>query len=477
MKKVFNFKNLKTIQKNKEGTIGFLLLSLLIVIALYTLFFIPSDTRSEWNNPLYWIDYPKNAAPAWINFFLSFTNNQLPEHVVLDQNDTVLASYTESDFSILNRTFSYSYNFNYFPSGFSIPFTLKVGEISPSIEISVQRPDGNEFLLYSNSINTVSTRDFVDNTDLLINSDPTPAIASQRIFSTSQEIRQSLNGYSQLFNFSLTSLPAEKIIFSNLDSNTPLKGNYKFIFTIYSFDNHTELQNVELIINGQVFGVLGTDEFRRDIFFGILIGTPVALFIGLTVALSATIVGLLYGLAAGYKGNKTGSFMVTIIDVFLSVPTLVIFIILSIHFGNSLLFLIGLFILFGWPGLALLNRTFSIQIKNYPYVEASKLMGESDLRIILRHIVPQLLPFTLANFALAVPAAILAESALSFLGFGDPSFPTWGQMLQDAHFSSAEILGYWWWIIPPGLMISITSMAFIFIGRSLENRFKINKKF
>ena len=103
-------------------------------------------------------------------------------------------------------------------------------------------------------------------------------------------------------------------------------------------------------------------------------------------------------------------------------------------------------------------------------------MGESDIKIVLRHIIPQLLPFTLANFALSVPAAILGESALSFLGLGDPSFPTWGQMLQDAHTSSAEILGYWWWIISPGFMISITSIAFILIGRSLENLVKIGKR-
>jgi hypothetical protein len=82
--------------------------------------------------------------------------------------------------------------------------------------------------------------------------------------------------------------------------------------------------------------------------------------------------------------------MVIVIDIFLSIPTMVLFIILSLNFGRSLLFLIGLFVLFGWPGLALINRTFSVQIKNYPYVEASKLMGESDFKVVLRHIIPQL---------------------------------------------------------------------------------------
>ena len=245
---------------------------------------------------------------------------------------------------------------------------------------------------------------------------------SQRVFSSSKEVIDSLMEYADLFNFSISDLPAEKIIFSETDSNIPLRGTYQFIFTTYSFDNDTILKELNLIIEGKVFGLLGTDEFRRDITFGIMIGTPVALLIGVAVASTATTIGLFYGLIAGYKGGKTGTLMVIIIDIFLSIPTMVLFIILSLNFGSSLLFLIGLFVLFGWPGLALINRTFSVQIKNYPYVEASKLMGESDFKVVLRHIIPQLIPFTLANFALAVPAAILAEAALSFLGFGDPLF-------------------------------------------------------
>ena len=199
-------------------------------------------------------------------------------------------------------------------------------------------------------------------------------------------MKNSLNDYSDHFNFSLSDLSSEKIIFSKTNSNIPLKGNYEIIFSISSFDNNTILKDLKVIMQGKVFGLLGTDEFRRDIFFGILIGTPVDLFIGVTVALTSTFIGLFYGLIAGYKGRKTGTFMLTIIDIFLSLPSLILLIIISLHFGRNLLFLIGLFILFGWPGLALLNRTFSIQIKNYQYVQASKLMGESDLKIVLRHI-------------------------------------------------------------------------------------------
>jgi peptide/nickel transport system permease protein len=459
----------------KGGILGISLLLFLIGITVYTILYIPAKERLEWNNPFYWINYPKNAAPSWVNYFLMPFQAQLPEHKIYSKNDAIVSSYTEADFKEVNHTFSYDFMYGDFPSGFSIPFTLEFGEIPPAVEISVKRPDGLEFVLYYKSLDSVPIASNDIQTQLS-NASSQQHELSQRIYSSSKEVTDSLIEYENLFNFSISDLPAEKIIFSKTDSNIPLNGPYQFIFTTYAFDSDTILKEINLIIEGKVFGLLGTDEFRRDITFGIMIGTPVALFIGVAVASTATTIGLFYGLIAGYKGGKTGTLMVIMIDIFLSIPTMVLFIILSLNYGNSLLFLIGLFVLFGWPGLALINRTFSVQIKNFPYVEASKLMGESDFRVVSRHIIPQLIPFTLANFALAVPAAILAEAALSFLGFGDPSFPTWGQMLQDAHFSSAEILGYWWWILAPGLMISITSVAFILIGRSLEHRAKLNKK-
>lgn len=469
----------ETINKFRWGVLGGFLLFLLLCMTFYTLIIIPSQVRQDWSNPLYWVDNPKDAAPIWLNYLLAPFNTQLPEHKIFTQKDATFTTDSKKDFKVENYTFAYDHHFNDFPSEFSIPFSLKMGNISPIIEVSIKRPDGLDFKIFSNSIESTtddqSNNVFLSNSGSNISSSATH-LFSQRIYSSSQDVLNSLSAYSGKFNFSTIGLSSQKIIFSKTDLNVPLKGKYEFTISVYSFDNQTVIKELKLILNGKVFGLLGTDDFRRDVFFGLLIGTPVAIFIGVTVALSSTIIGLFYGLIAGYKGKKSGTFMLTIVDIFMSVPTLLILIIISLHFGRNLLFLAGLLIIFGWPGLALLNRTFSLQIKNYQYVEASKLMGESDFKIILRHIVPQLLPFTLANFALSVPAAILAESAISFLGLGDPSYSTWGQMLEEAHSSSAEILGYWWWIVSPGFMISMTSVSFILIGRSLENLLKIKRK-
>lgn len=103
-------------------------------------------------------------------------------------------------------------------------------------------------------------------------------------------------------------------------------------------------------------------------------------------------------------------------------------------------------------------------------------MGESDIKVIFKHIIPQLLPLTLASIALAVPAAILTEAALSFLGLGDPSVPTWGQILHQANTAEAAARGLWWWIIPPGLMIALTGLAFALIGNSIESVTNVKRR-
>jgi peptide/nickel transport system permease protein len=118
--------------------------------------------------------------------------------------------------------------------------------------------------------------------------------------------------------------------------------------------------------------------------------------------------------------------------------------------------------------MAKIGRSLALQIKNLPYVEAAKLMGESDFKIIRKHVIPQLIPIAFASIAISVPTAILGEAALSFLGLGDPVIPTWGRILHDAQEAGAITNGVWWWTLIPGFMIALTGAAFVLIGNSLN---------
>ncbi|MDW0143247.1 MAG: ABC transporter permease, partial [Nitrososphaeraceae archaeon] len=155
-------------------------------------------------------------------------------------------------------------------------------------------------------------------------------------------------------------------------------------------------------------------------------------------------------------------------DIFYALPTLPLLILLTIIYGSNIFLIIGFLLIFSWMGTAKVIRSIALQMRNFQYVEAAKLMGQSDLKVIFKHIIPQLLPLTFASVAIAVPAAILTEAALSFLGLGDPSLPTWGQLLHEANTADAASRGIWWWIVPPGLMIALTALAFFLIGNTLD---------
>ena len=213
---------------------------------------------------------------------------------------------------------------------------------------------------------------------------------------------------------------------------------------------------------------MGTDELRRDLAIGILWGAPVALFIGLTVSVASILIGLMYGILAGYKGKRTDEALMRVNDLFYSLPALPLLVILSIVIGRSIFLITAFLVIFGWVGTAKIARSLALQIKNLQYVEAAKLMGESDIKILYKHVIPQLLPLTFASIAIAVPGAILGEAALSFLGLGDPSIPTWGQILHEANSAAAAARGLWWWIIPPGFMIALTGMGFALIGSAVD---------
>ena len=294
------------------------------------------------------------------------------------------------------------------------------------------------------------------------------SIHSERIFSTDNVIRKNLDLQSNKFLFSINNLSAEDIIFSKTENHEPLKGNYIFLIKMYGSNSEDQIPESRLIIGGKAFGIMGTDELRRDLAAGLLWGTPLALFIGLVVAIASVIMGLLYGVYAGYRGKKTDETMMRFNDVIYALPALPFLIILSVTISNSIFVMIGFLMVFGWVGVAKVARSMALQIKTRGYVEAANMMGQKDSKIVLRHILPQLLPYAFASIAISVPAAITTEAGLSFLGLGDPSFPTWGQILHDANIYGAAARGLWWWIMPPGVIIAITGLAFVFIGNALD---------
>jgi len=432
--------------RSKIGIAGIGILIVLFSISIVAVIVIPNETFSQWNNPGSWISYPKVAIPVWVNLFLT---EKIPEHKIMDE--PVKQIETSGNISRISHLFGLNFAYDDFPNDFIYEYTTKYTG-SPLLEISVIRPDGVELDLVTTSLpysNTETTH-------------------TERIFSTDESIRKKLFLQSEKFSFEINRLSSEDIVFSKQNINKPLKGDYIFVVNLYGIDSENEITDSVLIVGGKAFGIMGTDELRRDLAVGLLWGTPLALFIGIVVAIASVIMGLLYGVYAGYKGRKTDEVMMRFNDVIYALPALPFLIILSVTISNSIFLMIGFLTIFGWVGVAKVSRSMALQIKTRGYIDAAQMMGQKKSKIILRHILPQLLPYAFASIAISVPAAITTEAGLSFLGLGDPSFPTWGQILHDANVYGAASRGLWWWIMPPGVMIAITGLAFVFIGNALD---------
>ena len=432
--------------RSKMGIAGIIILGILIIISIITIIIFPVETFQEWNNPGSWITYPKTAIPIWVNF-LSF--DKLPEHKILINPN--IQKVSNSEINLSSYQFSFNFDYDQFPNDFIYSYSSEYVN-SPLLEMSVIRPDGLKMKLISTAL-PYSEGDTTH---------------EDRIFSTDVMIKKELILNSEEFKFEINNLSAEDIIFSKIEFNEPLKGNYVFLIDLYEINEKSEITESNLIIGGKAFGIMGTDELRRDLAMGLLWGTPLALFIGLVVSIASVTMGLIYGVYSGFKGKKTDETLMRFNDVIYALPALPFLIILSVTISNSIFVMIGFLMIFGWVGIAKVARSMSLQIKTRGYVEAATMMGQKDSKMILKHILPQLLPYAFASVAISVPAAITTEAGLSFLGLGDPSFPTWGQILHDANTFGATARGLWWWIVPPGIMIAITGLAFVFIGNALD---------
>jgi peptide/nickel transport system permease protein len=437
----------KEFLKSKMGVAGIVILTILISISIITIIIIPIETFQEWNNPESWITYPKAAIPIWVNLFLT---EKIPEHKILVEPN--IQTVFGDEINLTSYQFNLDFNYDQFPKDFIYSYLLEYSG-SPLLQMSVIRPDGVKLELVSTSLPYSNLK----------------IIHNDRIFSTDVMIKKELVLQEEKFEFKIDKLSVEDIIFSKTESNKPLKGNYVFFIDFYEINEESKIIDSKLIIGGKAFGIMGTDELRRDLAIGLLWGTPLALFIGLAVSIGSVVMGLVYGIYAGFKGKKTDETMMRFNDILYALPALPFLIILSVTISNSIFVMTGFLMIFGWVGIAKVARSMSLQIKTRGYVEAATIMGQKDSKMILKHILPQLLPYAFASIAISVPAAITTEAGLSFLGLGDPSFPTWGQILHDANTFGAAARGLWWWIVPPGIMIAITGLAFVFIGNALDS--------
>ncbi len=448
-----------------SGRVGLLMFAVMIGISIYVVTTYPRDFGSSlWSSPKAWSDNPKTVAPKWTALW--------NEDAVENQATTLTepsgssergpATVYDFDWTIVQRGSA-------FPSFLSTTITgVTYTGRAPVIVVTLLRPDGGEIRLANLAVpaaragETEPIQRFFDTPErLLLTQSDTAQQSIQSWFQ--QEYPDAGAAIVDIgdLNQALFAIPTS-------DGFAALVGDYTLQVQMLAADPDDSVQSIANVYGGNVYGWMGTDSLGRNLWEGLLYGFPVALLIAVVTSVLSTFFGASLGIISGYSGGKTDSVIQRGADIVSNVPLLPLLIFLVFIIGPNLAVILLVLVAFSWPGLTILVRSMVLSLRTGNIVEAAKAMGASRTRIMTRHVFPQVAPFIVAQMIFAAPAAILAEASLSFLGLGDPSIPTWGQMLESGFRTGALYVGYWWWVIPPGVLIIVTALAFTLLALAME---------
>jgi len=465
------------------GRVSLALLGFLIFMSIYALIAIPPDLPVKWTQPQAWEMNPPNVPPEWAQYIGYKCLPHIEKNLVLERPSISIGS------SSVTLTYKYVYtlpdNTDKVPGNILVKAVdLSTPPLANNIEIilKVTRPDNYTYTLFDTTLTPQPNQTKVTTTFRLSSEILSRDIVAQYLAEGITVNRLAIQGRAQELIFEKILNVTDEGFISKVKI---LPGKYLFELTIIYSGMVTPPTPVAtsliLVIFGTCYGFMGTDYLGRDLAVGLLYGFPIALAIGFSVAVLSTLIGVLAGIISGYYGGLIDEGIQRTVDIMGNIPLLPILVLIASAVQTAsfivsiqdpvtkgwvlLSIILIILVIFGWPGLAIVVRSFTLSIKGEAYVEAARALGASNTRIMFKHILPQITPYILASLVLSVPGAIVTEAGLAILGISH-GLPTWGGILADAR--TKGYITYWWWIFPPGILITITSMTFIFLGLALE---------
>jgi peptide/nickel transport system permease protein len=228
--------------------------------------------------------------------------------------------------------------------------------------------------------------------------------------------------------------------------------------------------------------ILGTDEVGRDMLNLTIHGARISMTIGLMATLITIVIGALIGVLSGFVGGHLDNVLMRISDFFLVLPTIVLALILApiildiigpeaefLGIRATLLVIVVVIGLTSWATTARVIRSQVLSLKERMFVDRARVIGSSSLRIMRRHILPNVVNLIVAQSVLTFATAVFTETTLAFIGLGDPTAPSWGELLNSAQSSGAPGLGAWWYIAPPAVSVVLVVLSFTLVGNALDD--------
>lgn len=439
-------RSFKEITRYPTAVAGLLMIVALIILSIVTVIAIPYEeaiyTWRGTEDTTY--HNPKNAPPAWTNWF---REDKKPESMWIlssDENDDrVEITRGESKDGNPDDTYliSFDYNYAYFPQELSVYFTSEFEEKGPFISLMWYKPDGSAVRVGDFGISASETYRF----------------------SQDEKLQKRLKGVDPLIG-----------LFMDPDSDPEnpevLQGTYQLEIKSLAFESDTQVQ-AELVMHGLVHGIAGTDNMRRDISLALLWGAPIALVFGLVAAVGTSVTTMVIAGIGVWYGGVVDALIQRITEINMTLPFLSILVMIGTFYSKSIWIILGATIALSiFTGGIKNYRAIFMQVKQSTYIEAAQTYGATDWRIIILYLIPRVVPMLIPGLVLSVPSFVFLEASLAVLGLGDPVLPTWGKLINSAGVA-ALYNGFYYWILQPMILLMITGFAFAMLGFSLDRIF------
>lgn len=430
------------------AVIGMVVIALLLIVSIVTPIVIPyNEAVRLWRGgENVWRFYPRNAAPAWFNWFRS--TDQAGSIIMDSAEGDVESTIEQISADTREERFSFEFDFPYdtFPSEMIMFASAKYASKQPFIEMTWITPDGRE----------IRAGEF--------SSGPNTPIR----FDQDTRLQRRLERETGIKN-----VPVVKGLFDdpNQEGLQVLQGTYRLDATGLLFEPESTL-DLAFVSYGQVHGWAGTDHQRRDLSVALLWGTPIAMAFGLLAALLTTVTTMGIAAFGVWVGGWVDAVIQRITEVNSIIPLLPILIMVGTLYSRSIWITLGLVIVLSIFGLQIKNyRAIFMQVKESAYIDAARAYGAGDMRIIFRYLIPRILPLVIPAIVILVPSFVFLEASLAVLGLGDPFIPTWGKLINDAQTQGALFNGYYYWILLPSILLMIAGLAFAMVGFALDRVF------
>ncbi|MEY2818322.1 MAG: hypothetical protein RL275_1785 [Chloroflexota bacterium] len=435
-------KSMRELVRYPSAVIGLITILFLLGVSAYALITIPYDeaTRLWRGGEDVWYQNPKYAAPSWMNYF---SDVKQPVSFAVSTTDGTMNKTVEvgaQDTATITVTHSFDYSYDYPPQELILYLNGTFQEKLPFVSVAWITPSGER----------IRVGDF--------------AVDREMTFRISQD--QKLMKRLKTEDI-LTALFVEP----KSESTEIVKGTYQLEIVAVTFEPNSDI-DAEFVMHGTLYGLAGTDHYRRDLMLPLLWGTPIALSFGLLAALGTSLLTMIIAAIGSWYGGWVDELIQRITEVNLVLPFLAILIMVGTFYSRSIWVILGVTILLSiFTGAIKSYRAVFMQSKVSPYIEAARAYGTTDRRIIFNYLIPRMIPLLIPALVSSVPSYVFLEASLAVLGLGDPVLPTWGKIIENAFAEGALYRGLYYWVIEPAALLMLTGLGFAMLGFALDRIF------